>query len=151
MMHGRKNKENCALKLADEITLYYDGRSKKHQIMYIGLTKITITVVINLKCHNLHYPCHPVGRPHLTFPVTTKRSIPWVQLVFPTTRIGRLYYTMCVIGHLMTQYQVPIIFLMRCVSIFMKTDLGFSWLGRWTFPSFSLNFDTNLQICVASH
>ena len=26
------NKENCALKLADEITLYYDARSKKHQI-----------------------------------------------------------------------------------------------------------------------
>ena len=26
------NKENCALKLVDEITLYYDARSKKHQI-----------------------------------------------------------------------------------------------------------------------
>ena len=26
------NKENCALKLADEISLYYDARSKKHQI-----------------------------------------------------------------------------------------------------------------------
>ena len=25
------NKENCALKLVDEIILYYDGRSKKHQ------------------------------------------------------------------------------------------------------------------------
>ena len=25
------NKENCALKLVDEITLYYDARSKKHQ------------------------------------------------------------------------------------------------------------------------
>jgi len=26
------NKENCALKLVDEIILYYDSRSKKHQI-----------------------------------------------------------------------------------------------------------------------
>ena len=26
------NKENCALKLVDEINLYYDARSKKHQI-----------------------------------------------------------------------------------------------------------------------
>ena len=25
------NKENCALKLADEIILYYDALSKKHQ------------------------------------------------------------------------------------------------------------------------
>ena len=27
------NKENCALKLVDEIILYYDARSKKHQKM----------------------------------------------------------------------------------------------------------------------
>ena len=26
------NKENCALKLVDEIILYYDARSKKHKI-----------------------------------------------------------------------------------------------------------------------
>ena len=26
------NKENCALKLVDEIILYYDAQSKKHQI-----------------------------------------------------------------------------------------------------------------------
>ena len=30
-MHGRKNKENCALKLVDEIILYSDARSKKHK------------------------------------------------------------------------------------------------------------------------
>ena len=30
------NKENCALKLVDEIILYYDARSKKHQITYIA-------------------------------------------------------------------------------------------------------------------
>ena len=29
------NKENCALKLVDEIILYYDARSKKHQRHYI--------------------------------------------------------------------------------------------------------------------
>ena len=27
---------NCALKLVDEIILYYDARSKKHQIIYFG-------------------------------------------------------------------------------------------------------------------
>ena len=30
------NKENCALKLVDEIILYYDARSKKHQIALIS-------------------------------------------------------------------------------------------------------------------
>ena len=30
-------KENCALKLVDEIVLYYDARSKKHQNTYIVL------------------------------------------------------------------------------------------------------------------
>ena len=28
------NKENCALKFVDEIILYYDARSKKHQRNY---------------------------------------------------------------------------------------------------------------------
>ena len=28
------NKENCALKLVDEIILYYDARSKKYKILY---------------------------------------------------------------------------------------------------------------------
>ena len=37
MMHGRKNKENCTLKLVDEIILYYDARSKKHQILWVLL------------------------------------------------------------------------------------------------------------------
>ena len=29
------NEENCALKLVDEIILYYDARSKKHQNMFV--------------------------------------------------------------------------------------------------------------------
>ena len=37
----------------------------------IELTKIKITVVINLKWFNLDYPCYLVGRPQVTFPVTT--------------------------------------------------------------------------------
>ena len=44
-------------------------------IVNIELTKINMTVVINLKWHNLHYPRYLVGRPHVTFPVTTERSI----------------------------------------------------------------------------
>ena len=54
------------------------------------LTKIKITVVINLEWHNLDYPCYLVGRTHVTIPVT-KRNIPWVEFVFTTTRIGRLH------------------------------------------------------------
>ena len=33
------NKENCALKLVDEIILYYDARSKKHQITVFDFSK----------------------------------------------------------------------------------------------------------------
>jgi hypothetical protein len=45
----------------------------KNLILNTELTKIEITVVINLKWHNLDYPsCYLVGRPHLTFPVTNK-------------------------------------------------------------------------------
>ena len=39
-MHGRKNKENCALKLVDEIILYYDARSKKHQTQGSSTTPV---------------------------------------------------------------------------------------------------------------
>jgi len=31
------NKENCALKLVDEIILYYDARSKKYQITFTDM------------------------------------------------------------------------------------------------------------------
>ena len=34
------NKENCALKLVDEIILYYDARSKKHQIELYVFQKV---------------------------------------------------------------------------------------------------------------
>ena len=59
-------------------------------IVNIGLTKIKITVLINLKWHNLDYACYLVGTPHLTFPVINKRNIPRVEFVFTTTKIGRL-------------------------------------------------------------
>ena len=36
------NKENCALKLVDEIILYYDARSKKHQINYEMLCRSAV-------------------------------------------------------------------------------------------------------------
>ena len=45
-------------------------------IVNIELTKIKITVLINLKGHNRDYPCYLVGRPHITFPLTTKCNIP---------------------------------------------------------------------------
>ena len=33
------NKKNCALKLVDEIILYYDVRSKKHQITTFSVSQ----------------------------------------------------------------------------------------------------------------
>ena len=42
------NKENCALKLVDEIILYYDARSKKHQITSV------MTAVLQATLENKH-------------------------------------------------------------------------------------------------
>ena len=39
------NKENCALKLVDEIILYYDARQKKHQI-YLHVSQIIISTCV---------------------------------------------------------------------------------------------------------
>ena len=59
------NKENCALKLVDEIILYYDARSKKHQIAHKSgfhcilkvmdeeLLQITIGAVTDHKGHSI--------------------------------------------------------------------------------------------------
>ena len=61
------NKENCALKLVDEIILYYDARSKKHQIR-------TINICIAMECFyiaSLNYDMfRPLYRPSSggTFP-----------------------------------------------------------------------------------
>ena len=50
------NKENCALKLVDEIILYYDARAKKHQITICQFHQqvlmntvdvLTVSVMIN--------------------------------------------------------------------------------------------------------
>ena len=43
------NKENCALKLVDEIILYYDARSKKHQIRKI------IKLILIITTNKMHY------------------------------------------------------------------------------------------------
>ena len=59
------NKENCALKLVDEIILYYDARLKKHQIsmnyiymyMEVGLTK-RHSLVPGLQNDNGHAAVH---------------------------------------------------------------------------------------------
>ena len=42
------NKENCALKLVDEIILYYDAPSKKHQ-MYDGFNVLYVFVFIRFR------------------------------------------------------------------------------------------------------
>ena len=41
------NKENCALKLVDEIILYYDARSKKHKKKCKNFTLYRITPTSN--------------------------------------------------------------------------------------------------------
>ena len=42
------NKENCALKLVDEIILYYDARSKKHQIILLDVLCVCETWSLTL-------------------------------------------------------------------------------------------------------
>ena len=54
------NKENCALKLVDEIILYYDARSKKkHQIKYITLNGkfngTLLWLLHHFKAHSLQF------------------------------------------------------------------------------------------------
>jgi len=46
------NKENCALKLVDEIILYYDARSKKHQtaLHVSGTSRPSSGAYENCKC-----------------------------------------------------------------------------------------------------
>ena len=50
-------------------------RDTRNLIVNIELTEIKVTVIINWKWHNLDYPCYPVGKPHVMFPVTTRRYI----------------------------------------------------------------------------
>ena len=49
------NKENCALKLVDEIILYYDARSKKHQITIMS---VHTYVSFNCKGKGLPVKCY---------------------------------------------------------------------------------------------
>ena len=48
------NKENCALKLVDEIILYYDARSKKHKKNYIepNVTKLRDSSIVLIIADN---------------------------------------------------------------------------------------------------
>jgi len=52
------NKENCALKLVDEIILYYDSRSKKHQIKEVGGRKALMPRLVSIAqtLDNSHTP-----------------------------------------------------------------------------------------------
>ena len=54
--YGNDNKEVC---FVDEILTVADT---DNLTVNIELTEIKVTVVINLKRHNLEYPCHLVGR-----------------------------------------------------------------------------------------
>ena len=42
------NKENCALKLVNEIILHYDARSKKHQTIHATFNLCTIIMLTSL-------------------------------------------------------------------------------------------------------
>jgi hypothetical protein len=69
---------------------YLTVPDKNNLIVNINFTKIKVTVRIDLKRPNLNYPSSCLVGRHLTFPVTTTRYIPWVELLLPTLRIGRL-------------------------------------------------------------
>ena len=55
------NKENCALKLVDEIILYYDARSKKHQKKYVdSLVNFVLdisSIFTKMKCPHSRLIC----------------------------------------------------------------------------------------------
>ena len=80
------NKENCPLKLVDEIILYYDARSKKHQIKK-GLIEIFLTSVWGVGCSGkllglnlggcrLHLKCD-CTRAEIRFRLPAKRTSPF--------------------------------------------------------------------------
>ena len=79
------NKENCALKSVDEIILYYDARSKKHQIWQYCL----------LVTGRLHYMfrtlsasiiiCHCSGNRSRSSLLDTYHPDPWHAPVAATT------------------------------------------------------------------
>ena len=50
------NKENCALKLVDEIILYYDARSKKHKKNPVCIVFVKMPSVIRMKLYR-QYEC----------------------------------------------------------------------------------------------
>ena len=52
------NKENCALKLVDEIILYYDARPKKHQITFYYAWLILIGYMFRPYMRVIFRPLH---------------------------------------------------------------------------------------------
>ena len=59
------NKEKCALRLVDEVILYYDARSKKHQITKAATDTFTASSRLQFKLYyyfNLGpYYCFTLG------------------------------------------------------------------------------------------
>jgi len=55
---------------------------KNNLTVNIEITKFKVTVRVNWKWLNLHYPSFSLVGKHLTFPVTTKLYIPWVEVLF---------------------------------------------------------------------
>jgi len=55
------NKENCALKLVDEIILYYDARSKKN----IKLNKFKVVRIPNYTLHHANICGSGGTAPHI--------------------------------------------------------------------------------------
>jgi len=112
-------------------------------IVNTEVTKVKMTVVINFKWHNLDYPHYPEGRRHVTFPATTKMKC----------NLGRFcatdYENWPVILHYMydrsfndTISGANFFLLMRCFSMFMKTDLGSHHEARHPFVFYEI---TNVQ------
>ena len=56
------NNENCALNLVDEIILYYDARSKKHQMTYSD-------TILDPETNIVRYAIEGVFNDALTLPV----------------------------------------------------------------------------------
>ena len=52
------NKENCVLKLVDEIIVYYDARSEKHQIYIFVYLFIACGLLYDISVTGTKYFCN---------------------------------------------------------------------------------------------
>ena len=95
------NKENCALKLVDEIILHYDARSKKHQITAINSPPFPKGSSLCTHCliqmsyshtqrqpHTCHFTCNVASQTLPTYRTSRTIQLTNVQCELPLVCVG---------------------------------------------------------------